>query len=417
MSGDPRIPVRTPNLDGLARRGVRFGKAVVSSPLCAPSRACLASGREYDRCGVPSNAADYPAGQTTYYRLLRDSGYHVAGCGKLDLNKRTHDWGFDGRNHMVEWGFSDMINSAGKFDAIAGDSAETPHDPYMAYLHKLGLTRTHVEDFQKRRKLGYQATYATPLSENAYCDNWIGRNGLDLMKRFPAGKPWHLVVNFAGPHNPEDITARMEKTCRDRSYPQPNGSREYTPEIHNAIRQNYTAMVENLDRWVGIFVEQLKRRGELDDTIVAFSSDHGEMLGDHNRWAKQVPYEPSVCVPLIVAGPGIRRRRSDAMVSQIDIGATFLDYAGAGQAEGATAQSLRPLLEGRTHTHREFVRSGLGGWRLVSDRRYKLIRGFDPEGPGPLLFDLESDPLENRNIAAKAPDVVARLSGLLTAQT
>jgi arylsulfatase len=416
LSGNPRIPVRTPNLDALARRGVRFAKAAVASPVCAPSRACLASGREYDECGVVNNGADFPVERVTYYRLLRDAGYHVAGCGKLDLSKKSSDWGLDGRNHTDEWGFSEMINNAGKFDAIGGNAAERPRDPYMAYLHGLGLAKAHAADFRQRQKLGYQATFPTPLPDEAYCDNWIGRNGLDLMKRFPAGKPWHLVVNFAGPHNPEDITAGMEKTCRGRDFPQPNGSLEYTPAIHNAIRQNYTAMVENLDRWVGIYVDEVKRRGELDNTVVVFSSDHGEMLGDHNRWAKSVPFEPSLSVPLLAAGPGIKTGvRSHALVSHIDIGATFLDYAGVARAEGMTAQSLRPLLEGKTRSHREFVRSGLNAWRLVGDGRYKLVRGFGPAEKGPLLFDLNADPLENVDIAAKAPDVVARLAKLLPA--
>jgi choline-sulfatase len=430
LSGHPSLPVRTPNLDALARRGVRFTKAAVAAPLCAPSRACLAAGCEYDECGVASNAENFSLSRPTYYRKLRDSGYHTAACGKLDLSKAANEQGIDGRKHMEEWGFSDMINCSGKGDAVSKNGAGDPHEPYMLYLKKLGLAQTHADDIAKRFRYGYSATFPTPLTDEHYCDNWVGRTGLELMKRIPPGKPWHLVVNFVGPHDPEDITVRMERTVRGRSFRQPNGSTEFTPDVHNAIRQNYTAMVENLDRWVGIFVEELNSRGELDNTIIVFSSDHGEMLGDHDRWAKTVPYEASLCVPLIAAGPGIKPgQRSNALVSIIDIGATFLDYADAGKLEGQMARSFRPLLEGKTSSHREFVSSGLFGWRLVSDGRYKLIRGYDPEAGiigthdvrvvqpksdvPPLLFDLESDPLENRNIASKAPDVVARLSKLL----
>ncbi|MGH9663205.1 MAG: sulfatase-like hydrolase/transferase, partial [Bryobacteraceae bacterium] len=132
IAGDAKIPVRTPNLDSLAARGTRFIKTIVASPLCAPSRACLASGKEYPRCGVPSNGANYPVAQRTYYSLLREAGYHVAGCGKLDLHKATLDWGLDGKRLLPEWGFSDGIDNAGKFDAIRS-GAETPKDPYMAY--------------------------------------------------------------------------------------------------------------------------------------------------------------------------------------------------------------------------------------------------------------------------------------------
>src|SRR5437660_42258 len=84
---NPEVAVRTPNLNKLAAQGVRFNRAIVASPLCAPSRACLASGREYDSCGVPSNQMDFPLHQQTYYRLLRDGGYHVTCCGKVDLAK------------------------------------------------------------------------------------------------------------------------------------------------------------------------------------------------------------------------------------------------------------------------------------------------------------------------------------------
>ena len=421
------LPIHTPNLDRLARRGVRFTKAIVASPLCAPSRACLASGKEYDRCRVRDNGDDYPLDQPTYYGMLRESGYHVAGCGKIDLHKASSNWGLDGKHLLPEWGFSDGIDNAGKMDAIVSGAVQ-PKDPYMAYLHRRGLAAAHVADFRKRAQAGYAATFPTPLDESAYCDNWVAKNGLELMKAFPKGKPWHLVVNFTGPHNPEDVTARMEKLVRDRDFPQPNRSAQFNPETHVAIRQNYTAMVENIDRWAGVFLDEVERRGELENTLVVYSSDHGEMLGDHNRWGKTLPYHASASVPMIVAGPGVGKGVvSDALVSHMDLAATYLDYAGVPRPADMDSRSMRPLLEGKTKAHREFVRSGLGSWRMIYDGRYKLVRGFDPsritkeksapdtssgELP-PLLFDLETDALENINIAEKAPNHVTRLSKFL----
>ena len=429
------MPIHTPNIDALASRGIRFGKAVSAAPVCAPSRACLASGREYDQCGVESNFVNYPVSQTTYYTKLRDAGYFVAACGKLDLSKPAHDNGLDGRNHMAEWGFNDLNNCGGKGDAVnKWEEFRTPYEPYMVYMMKEGVADIHAADIHARQKGGankaasYARTYPTPIVDRDYEDNWIGRVGVDMLRRFPKDKPWHLVVNFAGPHNPEDITETMAKTVRDRTFPQPNDSTELSPREHNAIRQNYTAMVENLDRWVGLYVEELKKRGELDNTIIVFSSDHGEMLGDHNRWAKNVPYEASIGVPLIVCGPNIRHRRSDALVSLTDCAATFLDYAEAERPEDMTALSFRPLLEGKTDKHRDYVRSGLYGWRMVSDGRYKLVDGFDvrkdglfelgaawpKDKPRPvILFDLELDPKEVKDFSAAEPDVVARLKPLL----
>lgn len=297
----------------------------------------------------------------------------------------------------------------------------------MAYLHRRNLAAVHVADFRSRK--GYAATFPTPLPDDAYCDNWIAGNALELMRRFPAGKPWHLAVNFNGPHEPMDITAAMEKRWRGVSFPQPNRNTEFPPETHVAIRQNYTAMVENIDRNVGIFLEEVRKRGELDNTIVVFSSDHGEMLGDHDRWAKSVPFQPSVGVPLVIAGPGVRQGTSDALVSIVDLSATFLDYAGLTVPRDMDSRSLRPLAEGATKTHREYVRSGLGRWRMVWDGRYKLITGLDsgkkakraktepadaPREPEPILYDLERDPLENDNIATSGGQHVKRLMPLLS---
>jgi choline-sulfatase len=405
------IDVRTPNLDALRKRGVNFTRAATASPLCAPARACLAAGKEYDRARVPSNRYDYPLDQPAFYQLLRDSGYHTMACGKVDMHKKTMDWGLDGKRLTREWGFSDAIDNEGKGDAISS-GAVAPKGPFMAMLHRRGLAQAHVADLRNRKN--YSVTTPCPLPEDAYCDNWLSANGLDLLRRAPAGRPWFLQINFVGPHNPMDITPRMEATVRGRSYPAPHHSTLFTPAIHQAIRQNYTAMVENIDRQVGVFLEEVRRRGELDNTLVVFSSDHGEMLGDHDRWGKHVPYRASTDVPLIVAGPGVRARgNSPALVSTMDLAATFLEAGGLPVPQDMDSRSLKPLLEGRARSHREFLHSGLEEWRTVSDGRFKLVRGF---GKQPLaLWDWQADAQESRDFSAERPDVVRRLSALLPA--
>ncbi|MBI4908710.1 MAG: sulfatase-like hydrolase/transferase [Acidobacteria bacterium] len=428
--------VVTPNLDQVARNGMRFSRALAASPLSGPSRACLASGREYARCGVRNNGQDYPLDIPTFYQSLREAGYHVMGCGKLDLHKASLDWGIDGKRFLPEWGFSDGIDNAGKMDAILSGARE-PRDPYMAYLHRRGLAAAHVEDFRRRSGASsYLFTDPTPLPEEAYCDNWLAQNGLALLRGAPAAKPWFLQLGFTGPHNPVDITSRMERNARKRSCLQPVDSEQYSPARHTAIRQNYGAMIENIDRWLGIYLEELRRRGELDNTMIIYSSDHGEMLGDHERWGKSVPYHPSVNVPLYVAGPGVERGVvSDALVSLVDLPATLLDLGAAPRLRDSDSISLRNVLEGKARAHREFLRCGLDRWRMVFDGRYKLIRGFPPgtngkgggkspggKSPGgkndpkearPVLFDLKVDPQERSNRAREAPNQVERLSALL----
>lgn len=412
LGTNPRLPVRTPILNKLAEQGVLFSRAFCPSPLCAPSRASLASGKHYDRCRVKNNGVDYPVEQPTFYLLLRESGYHVAGVGKFDLHKNTLDWGLDGSRLVKQWGFSEGIDNEGKWDAIRS-GAIAPKGPYMAYLHRRGLAEIHVQDFRKRRS--YAATFPTPLPEEAYCDNWVGNNGLQMLKKNPTNKPWFLVANFTGPHGPMDITDRMYKRWQGIDFPQPNNCKKFGPPTHVKIRRNCSAMVENIDRWLGIYIEELKKRGELDNTIIVYSSDHGEMLGDHNRWGKSVPYQPSVGIPMIIWGPGVVKSVvSDALVSLMDLNATFLDYANIPRPQYMDSISMRPLLEGKSSSHREYVLSGLNKWRMVFDGQYKLIL---TRGKKPVLYDLVNDPLENQDIADRKPIHVKRLTELIPLQS
>ena len=413
----PGLKVRTPNLDTLAARGVRFTQAVCPSPLCAPARACLASGMEYENCRVPRNSVIYPLDEQTFYGLLRDSGYHVMGCGKFDLHKGSPSWGLDGKHSLKEWGFSDGIDNAGKGDCVAS-SVNGPADPYSAFLQQRDLLKTHRDDFHKRRQIGPGASFVTPLPDDAYCDNWIAGNGLKLLDAAPKAKPWFMQVNFNGPHPPWDVTKSMEKLYDGVDFPAPNNPGSAADKSYLGVRRNYSAMITNIDRWLGTFVETLKKRGELDNTIIVYSSDHGEMLGDHGMWGKSVPWQPSAGVPLTIAGPGVKSQApSEALVSTMDLAATFLNYAGVPVPSAMDSRSLKPLLQGKTKTHREHVRSALALWRMVYDGQYKLVRGYGrrtSEGASDtLLFDLSKDPLENNNLAAAKPDVVKRLSKLL----
>jgi arylsulfatase len=433
MSTNSAVPIRTPNIDRLAKIGTRFENAVVASPLCAPSRACLASGLEYERCRVPSNGADYPLDLKTFYTRLRDDGYTTLACGKMDLAKKADFWGIDGKWRVHEWGFTDAINNAGKQDQISSyhKAGNKIVDPYLTFLNGRSLLQEHLADYSRRKD--YAATFPTPLPDDAYCDNWLAGNGFQLLAAAPKDKPWFLQVNWTGPHNPEDITARMEKTVRGRNMPAVNGEDEFGAPVNQLIRQNYTAMCENVDRGVGEYLDYIEKTGQMENTLIIFSSDHGEMLGDHGRWGKQVPYHPSASVPMIIAGPGVKRGVSNkALVSSIDLTATILDY-GKVSASGLDGRTLRPVLEGRTQQHRNVLYSGLFAWRMVYDGRYKVITNFDPEleekkgkgvgsdrrhnnqGKPPLVFDLQADPFERTDLSATMPPTAQALLARLQA--
>jgi arylsulfatase len=278
---------------------------------------------------VPGNRFDYPLEQPTMYQRLRDSRYHVMGCGKLDLHKKTLDWGLDGRRLLPEWGFGDGVDNAGKRDAIIS-GAETPKDPYMAMLYELQVARAHVDDFRKRRDSS--DTYPTPLPNHAYCDNWIGGNGLKLLDRAPRAKPWFLAVNFTGAHEPMDITASMERGCRGRQFPRPFGNTEFDDSTHTAIRQKYTAMVENLDEWLGKYLDALRSRGELDNTLTWCQATTAKCSAIRAAGVRR--YRGKLrSGALVIAGPGVKRGRI------VDAPATILDLTATSSTMGARERS------------------------------------------------------------------------------
>jgi arylsulfatase len=410
----PSADIRTPNLDRLAKEGVHFTQCVTPSPLCSPARACVAAGREYEGTNVLNNGQSLILNMPNFYRMLRDeAGYHVTGCGKFDLAKPLLDWGGDGKRLLSEYGFSDGCDSEGKWDGVGAQRRALADKrpavgPYCAYLQSEGLDEVYLNDMGERQKDFHLASFATPLPDEAYGDNWVGRKAEELINDAPAGKPWFLQVNFPGPHDPWDITKSMEASVRDREeLPLPvNPGEEGTPEQHLKVRQNYTAMVENIDAWIGKLMDLIEKRGELDNTLIIYASDHGEMLGDLGKWAKVVPEHPSVCVPLVAWGTGFAKGETvQAPTSIIDVAATSLQAAGLEIPEDMDARPLQLQTDSDSSKSRRVVFSGLflnkeRDWRMAFDGRYKLIAAHTGVITG---YDLDQDPGETKNILEQMP--------------
>ena len=293
---DSDVPVRTPNLDALVRDGVAFRNAVTPSPVCGPARSCLASGLEYDRCYVRDHAdQDFPLAAPTLYGRLRDQGgYYTVGTGKFDLQKHSGNWGIDGQQDLDANGFSAGCNTCGNH------TPDTVSDPYTAYLESQGRFEEYLAEQERREDSEYHyfdgsdagSTFPSSLPEEAYHDNFIGRRSLEHLDEAPTDRPWFMQVNFVNPHNPWNVTEEMHEWYRnpDVDFPLPlDPSDRFDAETHQEIRRNYATMVENVDRWVGRFLQALEERGERDDTIVVYSSDHGESLGDRGNWYKRSP--------------------------------------------------------------------------------------------------------------------------------
>jgi arylsulfatase A-like enzyme len=436
-------PIRTPNIRKLENEGVFFSQTYCPSPVCSPSRSCLAVGKDYDRVKIIDNGQNHPFDDPTFYELLRDkAGYHTMTCGKLDLRHPEHNYGNDGKHivdgidYLEKWGFSDGVEIGGKLNgARMWRKYRKDIGPYISYLKDRGVAHEYVSDSANR---SFKDSHASPLCDADYVDNWIGRSGIELLKNAPNDKPWYIQVNFNGPHNPLDATESMLTKWKDESnFPLPIKCTKFSKKEILDIQRNYAAMIENIDGWIGKFIAEVKKRGELNNTLIIVASDHGEMLGDHNKVTKGVPYEGAIHVPLVISGVGVKHRPIiNKPVALIDLFSTILDFAEVEIPTGVNSISLEPVLTGNLdiEVKNRFIRSGLKHFRVIIENNYKLVLGFDySDKPSfnfkrylkkklfkdkdkkkinykPVyLFDMENDPNELCNVANLNPKIVDRL--------
>ena len=417
--------VRTPNLDRLAERGVRFTQCTTNCAVCAPSRIALATGLQPSRLGCVDNSCFLPRSVPTYYQRLRDHGYRVGCIGKLDLAKPD---GYNGRYGdrpcVYGWGFTHPEECEGKMHA---GSSPTPIGPYTHYLQERGLLQAFYEDYRDRSAKGWinGASHDSVLPTDAFEDTYIGRRAAEWIESIPDDFPWHLFVSFVGPHDPFDPPSEYGNRYRNANMPEVVqdsmtgkaawvGKRviDIEPEEVAVTRRQYCGAIELIDDGVGLILNALKRRGMLENTYIIFSSDHGEMLGDHGLYTKSVAYEPSLRVPLIVAGPEIEGGCvSDALVELIDINPTICELADVPPLENIDALSVSPILRSEAIGHRTETVSAIRNFRCIRTETHKLIQNYNDLVE---LYELESDPDELYNIADTQPNLTRNLSQRLT---
>ncbi|MFI3326602.1 MAG: sulfatase-like hydrolase/transferase [Clostridia bacterium] len=389
--GIEKLPLEMPNLRKIMDKGIHFNNAITPSPLCAPARACLASGKRYENCGVPNNGYDYPEDLPTFYSALKDAGYSVGGVGKFDLHKKTMWWGLDGWVDLFgKVGFTHAIDNAGKMDAANSGKIE-PQDPYMLALHERGYAKYHSDNLKTRK----HSIEPTELPEDLYCDNWLSQKALDMLEEFPKDKPWFMQVNFTGPHEPWDVTKSMREKWENAEFDMPNN---FTKEEINiqGIRQNYAAMLDNIDRNIGNILGKIEEMGQLDNTVIVYASDHGEMLGDFDRFAKNRPERASVHIPMVISTPGMTKATvNTSFVELQDLANTFLDIANTSMETADESMSLMPIIKGEKTTHRTYQKSALNNWEMVKTDKEKIVL---EDGKITRVYDYKNDIWENNNI-------------------
>lgn len=399
--------LHAPHLKALAQRSARFANNYTASPLCAPGRAAFMSGMLPSRTGVYDNAAEFASSIPTFAHHLRLAGYQTCLSGKMH---------FVGPDQLH--GFEERLTT----DVYPADFGWTPDyrkpgERIDWWYHNLGSV-TGAGVAETTNQLEYDDEVAHHAVQKLY---QLSRTSQDEARR-----PWCLTVSFTHPHDPyvarrkywdlyEDCE-RLEPEVGFIPYDRqdPHSQRLYKasdydsfdiqPEDVRRSRRGYFANISYLDDKVGELLDTLERTRMLDDTVILFCSDHGDMLGERGLWFKMSFFEGSARVPLMIAGGGILAGRHDSPVSNLDILPTLCDLAGvdlSAVAPWADGQSLLPLTRGEPRAEPVLMEYAAEGSYAplvaIREGRWKFVHcELDP----PQLFDLEADPRELTNLAA-----------------
>lgn len=406
--------LHAPHLKALSARSVRFANAYTASPLCAPARASFMSGQLPSRTGVYDNAAEFQSSIPTFAHHLRNAGYYTCLSGKMH---------FVGPDQMH--GFEDRLTT----DIYPADFGWTPDYRKQGeridwWYHNLGSV-TGAGVALTSNQMEYDDEVAFFANQKLH---QLSRESTDAARR-----PWCLTVSFTHPHDPYvarrkywdyyDGIAELDPAISDLENQDPHSNRLIKACDHASFdikradvrraRQGYFANISFMDDKVGELIETLHETRMFDDTIIVFTSDHGDMLGERGLWFKMNFFEGSARVPLTFAGPGIAPFLVTAPVSTLDVNPTLADLAGIDIADirpWTDGQSLVPQLSGEVRTTPVLMEYAAEGSQapLVAIREgdMKFIHcQLDP----PMLFNLKDDPNEQVNLAQDPAftDVVA----------
>lgn len=412
MSCEGHPFVKTPHLDRIAREGTRFATAYTVAPICGPSRYSFFTSRYAHVHGALDNTEDAAPlpGQILLPALLKKEGYETAISGKLHFSPRGPAYGFDnfwsdrneGPGQFPRWPEYVRTKYGKDVNALRQPgSSPFPDDPLGKDLATLEMDREDTQVF------------------------WTTARALEYLdhKRDPA-RPFFLFVNYLEPHSPSLLTEyyrRMFDPARMRIPPLPDktssGSKRTAdnrhevadPDIVRAMTAAYFAKVQMVDENVGRVLARLEKLGLDRNTIIIFSADHGNMLGDHGKWFKGVMHEGSSRIPLLMKVPPAhpaaamfnRGKVVNEIVENIDVMPTLMNLIGRPlpPAPGFQGSDLAPLVAGKTAAWKNRAFSERGS-RMVRTPEFKLIqtRGRGSEPPYE-LYDLRADPGENRNLA------------------
>jgi len=433
--------METPNIDKLVKEGVSFNNCFTTAPSCVPSRASVFTGYYPHNTGVLCNGDTW---EPSWVEMLAEEGYHCVNIGKMHTVPLDAQGGFHQR-FIVE----------NKDRTLNLDTRESAfYDEWDKYLAHEGVEKPSREKYKTFE--GYEnalGAFEWYLDSKYHPDNFVGNMACWWLENRKSDSPLFLEIGFPGPHPPFDPVKEYIEPYMNKDLPLPEVTEEelknqplhhhlYREEMihsraphckkrnnsdHDALkwqknpspqqlkrmRAHYYANITMIDEKIGEIINVLENKGYLDDSIIIFTSDHGEALGDHGHVEKWTMYDCVVKVPLIVRCPEKFRggREINSLIQNMDIAPTILELAGIDIPDSFDARSLMPLLNKEKENIREYVFSEHGrdncnylvtGTDLITmirSKKWKLVHYLDDEEKEyGELYDLTNDPEEKNNL-------------------
>lgn len=411
--GNPAV--KSPNIDSLANEGTIFVSGYSSSPSSTPARAGLLTGMSpwhHGMLGYGRVAEKYTFEMP---RMLRDLGYYTFGIGKMHWFPQKALHGF----HAT------LIDESGR--AETKDFISDYHEWFQ--LHAPGENPDMTGIGWNDHKAGLYK-----LDESLHPTAWTGQTACELIRNYNSDKPLFLKVSFARPHSPYDPPKRFLDMYENVDIPKPsigdwcgkykerldpdmvasdapfgNFGEEYAMNS----RKHYYANITFIDEQIGQVIAALKKKGMYDNAVICFTSDHGDMLGDHYHWRKTYPYEGSVHVPYIIKWPSemyktiSKGAKIEQPVELRDFLPTFIELAGGTVPPGMDGMSLLKLVKGKSSEWRKYLDlehatcySKDNYWAALTDGKFKYVWNFHTGEEQ--LFDLTKDAHELVDCSVKS---------------
>lgn len=407
--------VSTPNLDRLAKEGILFTRAYSSVPSCTPARTSILTGMSPWKSGqigytnIPNYPVEGPA-------IFTANGYTTHAIGKNHFYPMRNKHGY--QEVELEEGWYTATNGHEACDYTKFFQKNAPGKD----INEVGLS---YNDLRGGRFF--------PFDEYLHPTYWTADRAVQFLNHHPKDEPWLLKVSFQRPHSPLDPPKRFVNSIdtnkiqmpgigewAEKKFGKNKSSMEINPNASNGVfpdreikesRKSYYEAISYVDDQIGRVIQALRETGELENTLILYTSDHGDLMGDHHLWRKCRPYEGSTRIPMIVRWPASlslkakRGQTSTELVELRDVFPTFLDASEIKIPEVMDGRSMLDILkEKQWRTQLEMEHAQIyepdNAWIALTDKRYKYIY-FTLTG-AEQLFDLKTDPNELNDLASSA---------------